>query len=62
MSLRKRNIIGFTILIAHMIAILILDFANITSFEWLPTFLNHIHYILNLLYQYTQNHIFDKVL
>ncbi len=40
MSLRKRNIIGFTILNAHMIAILILDLANITSFEWLPTFFN----------------------
>ncbi|QGG50903.1 HAMP domain-containing protein [Lysinibacillus pakistanensis] len=50
MSLRKRNIIGFTILNAHMIAILILDLANITSFEWLPTFLTIVGIIVTISY------------
>ncbi|MDM5232746.1 HAMP domain-containing protein [Lysinibacillus pakistanensis] len=50
MTLRKRNIIGFTILNAHMIAILIIDLANITSFEWLPTFLTIVGIIVTISY------------
>jgi len=50
MSLRKKNIIGFTILNVHMIAILIIDLANVTSFEWLSTCLAIVGIIVTISY------------
>ncbi|MFD3262242.1 methyl-accepting chemotaxis protein [Paenibacillus lentus] len=50
MSLRKRNIIGFTILNVHMIAILIIDLANVTSLKWLSTFLTIVGITVSMSY------------